>query len=94
MSHRARVSESLNHGKSLENRVLAESFPDAVCIGCGCTPFQACRGSDGTPCRWVAIDEQSGIGLCSSCAVLPIDILLEKADQVERSRIALARINL
>lgn len=44
---------------------------DVVCIGCGCTNHAACVTAAG-PCHWVAIDEESGRGLCSACALKPI----------------------
>ena len=35
-----------------------------TCIGCGCTPWQACMTEDG-PCHWAAKD------LCSACVGKP-----------------------
>lgn len=42
------------------------------CIGCGCTDAQPCP--DG--CAWAAVDEEQGIGLCTNCAVKPLDQLI------------------
>lgn len=43
------------------------------CVGCGCTDAQACPGG----CSWAAVEEEAGIGLCTNCAVQPLDLLLE-----------------
>lgn len=45
-----------------------------ICVGCGCTDLEACANG----CAWVAIDE-NGNGLCTNCARLPIDVLVERA---------------
>jgi hypothetical protein len=42
------------------------------CVGCGCTDSRPCPGG----CAWAAVNEDEGIGLCTNCAVLPLDELL------------------
>jgi hypothetical protein len=39
----------------------------ATCRGCGCTEELACDGG----CAWIEIDEQTNVGLCSTCARRP-----------------------
>lgn len=51
--------------------------PQIVCIGCGCTEHHACLVK-GLPCSWVAVNEDSGNGMCSACAGKPLDELLRK----------------
>ena len=60
------------------------------CIGCGCTEFNACRHEPRTPdgsCFWVAVDEENRVGLCSCCAVIPVDVLAERMENDEAARI-------
>jgi hypothetical protein len=45
-----------------------------VCIGCGCTEQDACDGG----CRWVWVSTITGEGLCSTCAVFPLEELAER----------------
>ena len=45
-----------------------------ICVGCGCSDAQACSSG----CAWAATDE-NGNGLCTVCAQLPIDVLIERA---------------
>jgi hypothetical protein len=33
------------------------------CIGCGCTDEAACEGG----CSWSLINDEAGLGICSSC---------------------------
>ena len=47
----------------------------AVCIGCGCTDVSACIGHEG-PCRWLAVDYNTGRGVCSECP--------EKLEEIKR----------
>lgn len=60
------------------------SMPMIVCIGCGCTETQPCIARDlASPlgwvaCSWTAIDEDTGMGLCSTCAVKPLDELVTR----------------
>jgi hypothetical protein len=60
--------------------------PDIRCIGCGCTHFSPCRDastlSPNGACFWVAVDEETGFGLCSCCAVTPIDELVDRMNLV------------
>ena len=63
-------------------QTLAElEMGTAVCVGCGCTDLSACIDngplSVGGRCAWVAVTE-GGKGLCSRCAAMPIDKLIEK----------------
>lgn len=48
--------------------------PPVVCIACGCSEENACPG----PCVWVAVNTESGYGLCSSCAVFPLEKLIQE----------------
>lgn len=41
-------------------RTQTEEF---ICLGCGCTDSCACEEG----CSWLAIDPNSGFGICSSC---------------------------
>jgi hypothetical protein len=54
---------------------------EARCIGCGCTNLDACADdgplSVGGRCVWVAAME-NGKGLCSRCAAMPVDKLIEQ----------------
>jgi hypothetical protein len=71
--------------------VMASAFtqlaePDIRCIGCGCTRLRACNDtsllSPNGACFWVAVDEETGFGLCSRCAVTPIDELVDRMNFV------------
>lgn len=42
--------------------------PTIRCVGCGCSEFHACPG----PCRWIAVDGENGVGICSACVDKPI----------------------
>jgi hypothetical protein len=42
-----------------------------VCIGCGCDDHHPCPGG----CSWVAVNDEIRVGLCSTCAVKPLDEL-------------------
>jgi len=42
-----------------------------TCTGCGCRDSSPCIAG----CFWTWKDEQSGAGLCSQCAALPLDEL-------------------
>jgi len=56
------------------------------CVGCGCTDSNPCLDLAGQPCSWVAVESDeiaAGIfprgqlaGICSQCAVKPLDQLL------------------
>lgn len=48
------------------------------CIGCGCTENRACAMPDGEACWWTCLNEDTGKGLCSACAVLNIAALVER----------------
>ncbi|WP_196486004.1 hypothetical protein [Burkholderia stagnalis] len=40
----------------------------AVCIGCGCDDFHACRDdAHESPCSWERVDYDAGRGVCSAC---------------------------
>jgi hypothetical protein len=51
---------------------LVQAPQPIECIGCGCTDDHACLGG----CAWVAVDAEECIGLCSNCAVKPLDQLI------------------
>lgn len=40
---------------------------EAVCVGCGCTDNNACVNEFREPCRWLKVNRQTGLGVCSSC---------------------------
>lgn len=40
--------------------------PAVTCIGCGCDDNHACV-TDGVGCSWLAVDRDTGRGVCSSC---------------------------
>ena len=43
-------------------------FRVAHCIGCGCHDFAACWDEKtGRPCHWKRLDNEAGLGVCSSC---------------------------
>jgi hypothetical protein len=69
---------------------------ELVCIGCGCTESSACRDASGLSpngnCFWIAIDEEAGRGLCSSCVVKPIDELIPQAKVLVRPSARIAGI--
>jgi hypothetical protein len=50
---------------------------ELTCIGCGCTDAHPCVDENGMACSWVSWVEQTGQGLCSCCALLSIDELVE-----------------
>jgi hypothetical protein len=62
-------------------QILAE--PEIRCIGCACTDVSPCFGPEGA-CFWVAVDEASGRGLCSACAVKPLDELIARMNLTAR----------
>ncbi len=40
----------------------------SVCIGCGCDDLRACHDVvAGGPCRWVRLDRDKRVGVCSAC---------------------------
>lgn len=43
----------------------------STCIGCGCDDLHACRNPfedfEDTPCSWIRIDRDAGVGVCSEC---------------------------
>jgi hypothetical protein len=62
---------------------------DIRCIGCACTELLACADTSGLSpngtCFWVAVDEVSGRGICSSCAVKPISqLVVDSKDRFSR----------
>jgi hypothetical protein len=61
----------------LELRQVLENV-ETTCVGCGCTDLQACAGG----CQWIAIDEMTGFGICSNCAILPLDDLVERSRMI------------
>lgn len=42
-------------------------FNEAVCVGCGCSDFNACMTHDGD-CYWLKVNRKTGLGVCSECA--------------------------
>lgn len=45
---------------------LAENV--SICIGCGCDDNAACWDEEaGTPCSWLVVDRDEGLGVCSCC---------------------------
>lgn len=50
------------------------------CICCGCTDEAPCLGqlTPTATCFWTWKDEQGGWGLCSACAGIPFDALMNK----------------
>jgi hypothetical protein len=56
---------------------LEQLMIGTICVACGCSDSQACAGG----CAWAAIDED-GNGLCTACAMLPIDVLIERAQGI------------
>jgi hypothetical protein len=59
-----------------ELRQLIDQIPTGgrICVGCGCSDLAACPG----PCHWTTEDDGDGRGLCSACARLPLDVLIER----------------
>ena len=59
-----------------ELRQVLDQFPidDRVCIGCGCTQLTPCLGG----CHWTTEDFGDGHGLCSACAVIPLEELIRR----------------
>jgi hypothetical protein len=55
---------------ALEARQMEEAplLVAAVCLGCGCTQDCACPGG----CYWICVSEERGVGICSTCAGVPI----------------------
>lgn len=51
-----------------------EPQQEAMCIGCGCTDFNACYDElEGAACHWRRVDRAAGLGVCSSCRELEKD---------------------
>lgn len=58
------------------------------CVGCGCTDSNPCVDLAGKPCAWIAVEADTiaaGLlpggqlsGICSNCAMKPLDVLLER----------------
>jgi len=73
MTRRALVTE-----EGLVARAMLNPVPDfepcITCIGCGCTDTAPCLNA----CFWTWMNELTGAGLCSHCAVLPLDVLAER----------------
>ena len=40
-----------------------QNLPICTCVACGCTDISACEPQ----CRWVKVNRNEGIGLCSQC---------------------------
>lgn len=59
-------------------RLLREALGKSIgaepvsCVGCGCTEENACPGG----CSWVAVDYESGVGICSRCAAKSLEQLI------------------
>lgn len=55
---------------ALEARQMEEAplLVAAVCVGCGCTQDCACPGG----CYWAYVNEDRGVGICSTCIGVPI----------------------
>jgi len=49
-----------------------------ACIGCGCSNDAACLATSGKRCFWTWLDDDQTVGLCSFCAGIPLDDLVEK----------------
>lgn len=56
-----------------------------VCIGCGCTDDNPCTNLAGQRCRWTGRElpehvppGKQPIGLCSFCAGIPLQDLIDK----------------
>ncbi|MGH9716422.1 MAG: hypothetical protein ACRD4R_06815 [Candidatus Acidiferrales bacterium] len=60
-----------DRGSSPEFALLGDEI---TCIGCGCTDSHACVGG----CSWAAVDDEVGLGICSRCAEIPIDELVNR----------------
>jgi hypothetical protein len=56
-------------------RLRPEQTIEPFCVGCGCTPSEACITPAG-PCDWAAIHPSGEYGICTECAALPIEDLL------------------
>jgi hypothetical protein len=44
----------------------------AQCVACGCTDLKACPGG----CYWAGLNPETHDGICSRCAVRPLDDLM------------------
>jgi hypothetical protein len=75
-TNRIVIPEVDNRGRfRLEARATTTAV---ICIGCGCDELHACIDASENPCRWIAVDEGAGLGLCSECASKPIEELLDR----------------
>lgn len=52
-----------------------------ICIGCGCSEFNACVRDGGETCSWVPCDEGP---LCSFCAEMALE-MAERDEEPEAS---------
>jgi hypothetical protein len=48
------------------------------CVGCGCTDSNPCIDLAGQTCSWSVVNEETGAGLCTVCAMKPLDQLIEQ----------------
>jgi len=54
---------------------------EAVCLGCGCSDFDACEGG----CWWHTVNYDAGIGECSNCAGA-YTMIIERWDEIASLR--------
>lgn len=59
-----------------------QQLKEATCVGCGCTDHNACVDENRTPCSWLKVNRETGLGVCSSCPKF-LDHPLTPDDDVE-----------
>jgi hypothetical protein len=73
MTRRRMVTEAALVARATLNPV-PDAEPIITCIGCSCTDTAPCLNA----CFWTWMNELTGAGLCSQCATLPLDVLIER----------------
>ncbi len=65
-----------------DDAVNAE-LKEATCVGCGCTDHNACVDENRTPCSWLKVNRETGLGVCSSCPTFLNHSLTADGDKPE-----------
>ncbi|ROC60411.1 hypothetical protein [Klebsiella quasipneumoniae] len=68
---------------ALLNEQQQQQLKEATCVGCGCTDHNACVDENHTPCSWLKVNRETGLGICSSCPTFLNHSLTADGDKPE-----------